>query len=75
MFGEIDNFTLDGTEFGINLGRPNGFAESWVFSVPSLRVRSYGMGNLFRIWWSDRSVMAGEVEYENSLPVSGIATL
>jgi hypothetical protein len=46
-----------------------------VFSVPSLRVRSYGMGNLFRIWWSDRSVMAGEVEYENSLPVSGIATL
>ncbi|CAB3993936.1 Hypothetical predicted protein [Paramuricea clavata] len=39
--GEIDNFTLDGPEFGINLGRPDGFAESWVFSVPSLRVRSY----------------------------------
>ncbi|CAB3991171.1 Hypothetical predicted protein [Paramuricea clavata] len=71
---EIEDFTLDGPEFGINLGQPDGFAESWVFSVPSLRVRSYGMGNLFRIWWSDRSVMA--VEYENSLPaVSGIAAL
>ncbi|CAB4023804.1 Hypothetical predicted protein, partial [Paramuricea clavata] len=65
---EIDNFTLDGPEFGINLGRPNDSAESWVFSIPSLRARSYGMGKLFRIQWSDRSVMPAE--YKNSLPVS-----
>ncbi|CAB4041709.1 Hypothetical predicted protein, partial [Paramuricea clavata] len=31
---EIDNFKLDGPEFGINLGRPDGFAESLVFSIP-----------------------------------------
>ena len=73
MLGEIDNFTLDGPESGINLGRPDGFAESWVFSIPSLRARSYGMGNLFRIRLKDRSVMA--VEYENSLPVSGVDAL
>jgi hypothetical protein len=71
--GEINNFTLDGPEFGINLGRPDDFAESWVFSIPSLRARSYSMGNLFRIWWKDRSVMPAE--YENSLPVSGIDAL
>ena len=29
--GEINNFTPDGPEFGINLGRPDDFAESWVF--------------------------------------------
>ncbi|CAB4000150.1 Hypothetical predicted protein, partial [Paramuricea clavata] len=55
--GEIDNFTLDGPEFGINLGRPDDSAESWVFSVPSLRACSYGMGNLFRIRSKDRSVI------------------
>ena len=47
--GEIDDFTLDGPEFGINLGKADGFAESWVFSVPSLRISAYGMGNLFRL--------------------------
>ncbi|CAB4011431.1 Hypothetical predicted protein [Paramuricea clavata] len=71
--GEINNFTLDGREFGINLGRPDDSAESWVFSIPSLRARSYGMGNLFRIRWKDRSVIP--VEYENSLPVSGVDAL
>jgi hypothetical protein len=72
-FGNINNFTLDGPGFGINLGRPDDSAESWVFSIPSLRTRSYGMGNLFRIRWKDRSVMS--VEYENSLPVSGVDAL
>ncbi|CAB3981819.1 Hypothetical predicted protein [Paramuricea clavata] len=71
--GEINNFTLDGPEFGINLGRPDDFAESWVFSIPSLRARYYAMGNLFRIRWKDRSVMPAE--YENSLAVSGIDAL
>ncbi|CAB4013968.1 Hypothetical predicted protein [Paramuricea clavata] len=73
MLGEINNFTLDGPEFGINLGRPDDSAESWVFSIPSIRARSYGMGNLFRIRRKHRSVMP--VEYENSLPVSGIDAL
>ncbi|CAB4037265.1 Hypothetical predicted protein [Paramuricea clavata] len=71
--GEIDSLTLDGPEFGVNLGRPNDSAELWVFSIPSLRARSYGMGNLFRIRWKDRSVTP--VEYENSLPVSGVDAL
>ncbi|CAB4043313.1 Hypothetical predicted protein, partial [Paramuricea clavata] len=50
--GEIVNFTLKGLKFAINLGQPDDFAESWMFSIPP-----YGMGNLFRIRWKDRSVM------------------
>ena len=73
VLGEIDNFTIDGPEFGINLGRPDDSAESWVFSIPSLRTRFYDSGNLFRIRWKDRSVMS--IDYENSLPISGIYAL
>ncbi|CAB3999695.1 Hypothetical predicted protein [Paramuricea clavata] len=79
--GEIDNFTLDGSGFGINLGRPDGFAQTRVFpyrlyaSVPTVWGTCLGYGGVTDRSWLVRTKAKTRSSYRNNLTISGIDAL